>query len=752
MAKRRSKGTSRTTQLKWVLAVTGGVVLAFALLVWLVNLGLFGKLPTKEAIAAIRNEEATLILANDGTIIGKVFAQDRTNIRFQDIPKHLIHALVSTEDQRFYQHEGVDSRSYVRVFFRTFVGGDQSGGGGSTLSQQLVKNLYGRERHGPLTIPVNKIKEALVAARLEQVYDKNDVLTLYLNSVPFGEDMYGVEAAAQRYFGKPCARLKVEEAAVLVGMLKANTSYNPRLNPDRSRERRNVVLKLMGDRGHLTRPEVDSLQALPLTLNYRGRDALDLYGYFTDRVAREARTLLTDLAKRTGGRYDIEKDGLRIHTTLDPALQHMALEGLRTQLAAMQPRLDSELKARKARKAWEKAMGRRGDAAWKRNDKAVRDVFTWDDAAPDTMAYRDSLWHYHTLLNGALYMMEPASGRVRAYIGGDHHRYLPLDLVTTHRQVASTIKPVIYAAALEEGMDPCTWLGNVERTYDDLEGWRPQNFDGASGGEVAMWYALANSLNLPTVDLYFRTGERPVTRTLNALGLPGKAARNPAVALGAADISLEEIARAYGAFAAGGRRVTPVLIERITDASGKVLYRTKGGGGRQAISERTALLVNAMLQRAVGQGTGTALRSRFGVTMPVAGKTGIAQDYRDAWFVGYTPGLVVGAWVGARDPAVHFHSKLGSGSSLALPLVGPVLAGIQRSPDLRRKYARAFPALEEDSLLFDCPPTRDPSPLEQVIDDVFGPEDDRRDRKAKAPKDTARKENLFERLFKRKER
>jgi penicillin-binding protein 1A len=266
-----------------------------------------------------------------------------------------------------------------------------------------------------------------------------------------------------------------------------------------------------------------------------------------------------------------------------------------------------------------------------------------------------------------------------------------------------------------------------------------------------MWYALANSLNLPTVDLYFRTGERPVTRTLNALGLPGKAARNPAVALGAADISLEEIVRAYGAFAAGGRRVTPVLIERITDATGKVLYRSKGGGGRQAISERTADLVNAMLQRAVGQGTGTALRSRFGVTMPVAGKTGTAQDYRDAWFVGYTPGLVVGAWVGARDPAVHFHSKLGSGSSLALPLVGPVLAGIQRSPDLRRKYARSFPAPEEDSLLFDCPPTRDPSRLEQVIDEVFGPKDGK-DRKPKAPRDTARKENLFQRLFKRKDR
>jgi penicillin-binding protein 1A len=726
-------------------------VLALALLVWLVNLGLFGKLPTKEEIAAIRNEEATLILANDGTIIGKVFAEDRTNIRFQDIPKHLIHALVSTEDQRFYQHEGVDSRSYVRVFFRTIVGGDQGGGGGSTLSQQLVKNLYGRERHGPLTIPVNKIKEALVAARLEQVYDKNDVLTLYLNSVPFGEDMYGVEAAAQRYFGKPCARLKVEEAAVLVGMLKANTSYNPRLNPDRSRERRNVVLKLMGDRGHLTRADVDSLQALPLALNYRGRDALDLYGYFTDRVAREARTLLTDLAKRTGGSYDIEKDGLRIHTTLDPTLQHLAQEALRDQLAAMQPKLNKELAARKARAAWEKRMAKRAKAEWKRNTTAVRDVFTWDDAEPSAMSYRDSLWHYHTLLNGSVLMMEPGSGRVRAYIGGDHHRYLPLDLVTTHRQVASTIKPVIYAAALEEGMDPCTWLSNEERTYADLDGWRPQNFDGTSGGEVSMWHALANSMNLPTVDLYFRTGEKAVARTMSALGLPARNATNPSVALGAADISLQEIVRVYGAFAARGRRVEPLFIERITDATGKELYKAKVKGGRQAIDERTAGMVNGMLRRAIDSGTGTALRTRYGVNAAVAGKTGTAQDYRDAWFVGYTPGLVIGSWVGARDPSVHFGSKLGTGSQLALPLVGPVFAGIERSPELRRKYLRGFERLEDDSLLFGCAGTRDPSAVQQLINDVFGPNDGK-ERKPKAPKDTTRRENILDRLFKRKER
>jgi len=746
--KKKSSSTSRGAVIKWSLIVLGALVLLLGLLIWMVNLGVFGKLPTKDEIAAIRNEEATLILAADGTIIGKVFAEDRTNIRYDEIPKHLIDALVSTEDQRFYQHEGVDSRSYVRVFFRTILGGDQGGGGGSTLSQQLVKNLYGRERHGVLTIPVNKIKEALVAARLEQVYDKQDVLALYLNSVPFGEDLFGVEAAARRFFNKPASRLKVEEAAVLVGMLKANTSYNPRLNPERSRERRNVVLQLMASRGHLTIAQRDSLQALPLAIDYRGRDALDLYGYFTERVGREARRILADLAKKTGGTYDIEKDGLRIHTTLDPALQHLAQEAMHDHLALMQPKLDRELKGRKARTAWEKRMTKKASAAWKKNGTGVRDVFTWDDAAPREMSYRDSLWHYHTLLNGAVCMMEPSSGRVRAWVGGDHHRYLPLDLVNTHRPIASTIKPILYAAALEEGMDPCTYLKNEEKVYTELQDWHPRNFEGTSGGEVAMWYALAHSMNLPTVDLYFRTGERPLARVMNALGLPGKAASKPAVALGAADISLQEIVRAYGAFATRGRRVDPMLIERITDADGKVLYKAKGSGGRQAIDERTAGMITTMLQGAVNSGTGTALRSKYGVTAPVAGKTGTSQDYSDAWFVGYTPGLVIGSWVGARDPSVHFNSALGTGSQLALPLVGPVFRGIERSPELRRKYLRSFDWIEPDSMLTDCAPLRDPSALQQVIDDVFGP----KKATGPAPRDTARKENIFQRIFGKKDR
>lgn len=710
------------------------------LLVILVQNGVFGKLPSKEELAALRNEEATLILSREGAVIGKVFAKDRTNVHYKDIPAHVVDALVSTEDKRFFEHQGVDAFSYVRVFFRTLLGGDRSAGGGSTISQQLIKNLYGRERYGPLTIPVNKIKEALVAQRLEQVYRKEDVVALYLNSVPFGENIYGIEAASERFFSKGVKKLKVEEAAVLIGMLKANTSYNPRLHPEAAKGRRNQVLALMAGNGKLSAGRRDSLQALPLRIRYAGLDALDAYGYFDARVETEARRILVELGRKKGRAWDVEKDGLRIHTTLDTALQQAALRATARQLAAMQPKLDRELRGRNARKAWEKAMGKRANAAWKRNEHAVRSVFTWDDSPPDSISYRDSLWHYHSMLQAAFLMMDPLTGKVRAYSGGNDFRALPFDQVESHRPIASTIKPVIYAAALRKGLEPCTYLNNEQKTYPDYEGWSPQNFDKDTiGGQVALWYALAHSMNIPTVDLYFRTGADGIREVFQALGLPTGGVGNPALALGAADISLKEIVRAYAAFANGGLVRDPQLIEKITDAQGKVIWQGKPAAARRALDETVTTTITALLRRAVDQGTGVGIRSRFGVRADLAGKTGTSQDYSDAWFVAYTPELVAGTWVGARDPEVHFHSALGTGSQLALPIIGGTLAEVERSSVLRDRYIKPFPA---DSMAMDCDPRRSADPLERLIEGIFGKKETKADTAEKK-----QKEGFFRRLF-----
>lgn len=732
--------------MKIILISTAVVLIAFFVLMQMVRSGFFGVLPTEEELVAIRHEQATLVLDRDGELIGKLFAEDRTSVKYTDLPAHLINALVSTEDARFFSHEGVDGRSYIRVFFKTLLGQDRAGGGGSTISQQIIKNLYGRDRHGVLTIPVNKMKEALVAQRLERMLSKEDVLVLYFNSVPFGENTYGIEAAAQRFFGKAAKRLNVQESAVLVGMLKANTTYNPRLHPQASKGRRDQVFEQMEKRGHLSQTQVDSLKALPLQLNYTGGDALDLYGYFVHQVASEARTILKDLGKKNGTTYNIEKDGLRITTTLDADLQRMAHMAVHQHLTLMQPKLDQELRASKARQGWEKRMQRKGARKWKLNAKNIYEVYDHDARKLDTLSYRDSLWHYHKLLNGAVLMMEPSSGAVRAWVGGNDHRYLPYDLVNARRPIASTIKPIVYAAALERGLTPCTYLDNDKKSYAEFEGWAPDNFDRDTvGGQVAMWYALAKSMNRPTVDLYFRTGADTVRSTMKALGLPTRDVGNPSMALGATDIALKEIVPAFGAFAMRGKVVKPQLIVSITNAQGKVLYKAKKPASRQAISANTAADINAMLQRAIDQGTGTSLRSRYGVTSRFAGKTGTSQNYGDAWFVAYTPGLVVGTWVGAFDNDIHFRSALGTGGQLALPIAGRVLKQIEQAPELRQRYIRSFEDPIDHEPDLNCDAGRASGVLERLIDDVFGG-------KGKNRTDTtdAERRNVFDKLFKKK--
>lgn len=757
MAAKKSKKSSKGAAFLWkalFLLLAMAFVSVFTLIT-LVRKNFFGKLPTKEELAELRNEEATLILSANGAVIGKVFAKNRTNVQYKDLPDHLVDALVSTEDQRFFEHSGVDAFSYVRVFFRTIVARDRSGGGGSTISQQLIKNLYGREHHGLLTTPVNKVKEALVAQRLEEVYNKEDIITLYLNSVPFGENVYGVEAAAERYFSRPATKLKVEEGAVLIGMLKANTGYNPRLHPEASKGRRDQVLALMAGNGKITGTQRDSLQALPLKLRYAGAAAFDAYGYFDARVEAQARTILEQLGRKNGKPYDIEKDGLRIHTTLDTALQQAALRAVRKQLATMQPLLDKELKARGTRKTWEKAMGRKAGADWKKDQRAVRGLFTWDDAPPDSISYRDSLWHYHRMLQAAFLMIDPATGKVRAYSGGNDFRTLPYDQVQARRPVASTIKPLIYAAALRKGLGPCTYLNNEMKTYPEYDGWAPENFDKDTiGGEVAMWYALAHSMNIPTVDLYFRTGVDTIRDTFRALGLPTERVDKPALSLGAADISLQELVRAYSAFANEGRLRDLQLIEKITDAKGKVIHQGKMAPARRALEPAVAETITAMLQRAVDKGTGTAMRTRFGVRSDLAGKTGTSQDFADAWFVAYSPGIVAATWVGARDPAVHFNSGNGTGSRLALPIIGGTFAEVERNQGLRGKYLRPFPS-PTDTIHMDCAPRRAANLLDRLMDAVFRPggntEEERTNEQGERPGERRKEDGLFRKLFPKKQ-
>lgn len=674
---------------------------AFILLVWL---GAFGPLPSYQILRAIHNEEASLVYAVDGEIIGKIYAENRTNITLDEVPEHLVNALIATEDKRFFAHDGLDTRSYLRVFFRSIMLGERSSGGGSTLTQQLAKNLYGRTNLGFLSLPVSKVKEAMIATRIEKIYSKEELILLYLNSVPFGENTFGVESASHRFFNKAARDLKIEESAVLIGMLKANTYFNPRLNPGNATARRNLVLSLMTNEQYLSAQQNDSLQLLPLQLNYENIELESPAGYFVYQVKKQARQLLNALNETNGHNIQLEKDGLRIYTTLNLQIQKLINQAVREHLQQMQPLLDAELKSIKARERWINQLQR--DSLFSEQDFQARSVelYTHDGYQTDSIDRTDSLWHYYKMLHAAVLVTHPKSGEVLGWSGGNNFRVLPFDLVLAHRQIASTFKPVLYAAALENGFTPCSYLENEARVYEAYNNWEPQNFDHSSTPDslVALWYALAHSMNLPSVDLYQKIPGSQLENLCYRLGLPTLPDSSPSLALGTLDVSLSEIVRAYGAFANRGIMNDLVLIRKITDASGKILYENLNSSPGKVISTQTADQITAILQRAINEGTGTKIRSTYDIKGEIAGKTGTAHNYSDAWFVAYTPELVIGTRVGASRPDIRFKSALGTGASLALPIAGKILKGIENEQQLAQKYLVPFALTDSIQNTLNC--------------------------------------------------
>ncbi len=702
----RLKNHSIRKYLKYLVIVIASGLLLCVPFFFAVYSGFFGQLPDKASLAAIKNEEASQVISSDNMIIGKFFAENRTNILWNEVPKHLKNALIATEDKRYFTHKGYDIQSYFRVLFKSLLWGDSKGGGGSTLTQQLIKNLYGRHHDfGFLSLPVTKIKEIIIAARIEDVFNKDELLLLYLNSVPFGEDVYGVEAASQRYFNKPASKLRVEESAVLVGLLRSNKYFNPRLYPKNSIERRNTVLSLMQKEKYLTTEVADSLQRLPLNLNYENLTLEAPAGYFVYQVKKRTEEILSKLRNNDGDEYNLEKDGLRIYTTLNMQIQRMTLEGIRKHLQGMQKELDKEL-SYSFKKRWYNKQTKQIEDREELKKKDV-EVFDWEGVETARMNKIDSLWHYYKMLNASVLITNPKNGAVITWIGGNDYRKLPFDMVLSHRQIASTFKPILYATALEGGdFKPDTYLDNTQKIYSEYENWEPQNFDHkfTKDSTVALWYALANSINLPTVDLYFKVGREKLLNTCKKLHFPRTKDDSPSISIGTLDVSLFEIVRAYGAFANQGQITEPVMITKITDAKGKVLYKRKSAEFEQVFSPETSEMITAILQRAINQGTGTRLRNQYGIRSDLAGKTGTAQNYSNAWFIAYTPDLVVGTWVGASTPEVHFFGSTGSGSSLALPIAGHVLRGIENNSELRRRYLTPFLIPQSTYEMLECEP------------------------------------------------
>lgn len=710
---------------RFILLVLAALFLVKGAFVFSVYLGAWGSIPGGEELRQVRNATATLVLSSEEELIGKYFSENRTNIDSHQLPEHLSAALVATEDRRFHSHRGFDTRSFIRVLLKNVLFNDRGAGGGSTISQQLAKNLFGRADHGTPGIFVNKTREIIIARRIENTLSKEEILLLYLNTVPFGENLYGVESAANRFFSKATGQLRIEESAVLVGMLKANTSYNPRLFPDRSRSRRNTVLYLMMQQGFIGAEEADSLASLPLEINYSVIGAGSNLGYFLDHVKSEARGILIDYADTTGEILDLDSDGLTIGTTLNMKLQEFAYESFREHLSVMQDLLDAQYRTAAGSRQFdgiaERELRKAGIEA-RVDDVRLMRVFDWDGPYMDSLSVADSLRHALGLLHAGLLAIDPHSGAIEAYAGGIDYISNPYNQITARRQLASAFKPILFAAALEDGIEPCTYLDNDSLIITDYPGYSPANHDRSLGGRWSMAGALSYSMNIPAFNLFLLTGYESVASLWKDMGFSRSLQNLPSLAMGTAEASIWEVASAYSAFANGGYAREPYTIEYIADADGRIIYN-RGDSAEdhsgKVISDETGMIIRHMLEMAVNKGTASAIRTRFGVQLPVAAKTGTSQNYSDAWLASFGPGLVMVSRVGASIPAVGFdHGHYGSASALALPIVGITLGKMQGDPGISERYfADGFPALPAHiAAMIDCPDHIERRRIERFFD------------------------------------
>lgn len=696
---------------KWTALILGVLLLVplifFALVYW----GAFGKVYTGAELKSFQNYEASEVYSADNRLLGSYYLENRSNLAYKNLPPFILGALVATEDARFYEHNGVDMRGLLRVFFKTLLLREKNAGGGSTIAQQLAKNLLKRQDHGIFTMPVNKIKEAIHAVRFHKVYSQQEILALYLNTVSVGEDTYGFQNAARRFYSTTCDSLKIEEAAVLVGMLKSPTRFNPRVHPDLAFGRRNVVLDNMAMRNYITPQTADSLKKIPLTIKYnRQGPAGTLAPYFVAQLEPLVNKLLDSVRDEKGNKYNLYTDGLKIHTTLDGEMQGYALKAVRKHMSQLQSEFDrlwgktdpwgsqsSFLQTMVHNSPFYKSLEAAGVKEPFIKQALVEpkqtELFDWKGGHSTWCSAVDSIRYCQRLLQTGFLAMDPFTGDVKVWIGGDDYSYFAYDHVRAKRQVGSTFKPIVYATALEEGMSPCDYVKNEQKIYDQYNGWSPANAEGKYGGKYSLKGALSMSINVVSVEVILRTGIDKVVNTARKLGIESEIPAVPAIALGVADLSLLEMVRAYCSFANGGLKKEAVFITRIEDRNGKVLYKAPGNRKEKRVfTAQTAYYMTQMLAGVVNEGTGSSLRSTYHFNENLAGKTGTTQNQADGWFIGFSPGIVAGAWVGGESPSVHFSSILyGQGAHMALPEWALFMQGCKSSKRLKKYLKGNFP-------------------------------------------------------------
>jgi penicillin-binding protein 1A len=685
-----------------------GVLLLFFLFA---SWGLFGSMPSFVDLENPDSNLATEIISSDGVILGKYFEKNRSQLKYADLPKNLVDALVATEDERFYEHSGIDGRGTLRAIITL-----GTNGGASTLTQQLAKQLFHGE--GSKFLPfriVQKIKEWIIAIRLERQYTKNEILAMYCNVYDFGNYSVGVSSAAQTYFSKAAKDLTIDESAILVGMFKNSGLYNPVKNPQGVKNRRNVVLLQMEKGGIITKNQKLKLQTLPISLHFKLESHREgTATYFREYLRDYMKKWAEKNKKADGSDYNIYKDGLKIYTTIDSRMQLHAEEAVAKHMQNLQEQFFSEAKTNKnapfvniSDAETQRIINQSMKASYRwivmaEMDKSEEEikasftkktkmtVFTWKGERDTIMTPLDSIRYYKHFLQSGLMSMEPQTGNIKAWVGGINYKYFQYDHVGQGaRQVGSTFKPFVYATAIEQiGMSPCdTVLDGPfmirKGRHHVTEDWEPRNSDNRYRGMVTLKQGLANSINTVSAKLIDKTGPEAVVELTHKLGVKSEIPVQPSIALGAVDITVEDMVAAYGTFANQGVYVKPQFISRIEDKSGVIIYEPIPES-HDVLNKDIAFAVIKLLEGVTESGSGARLRTSGGgsgdnrwtgypymFTNPIAGKTGTTQNQSDGWFMGMVPNLVTGVWVGCEDRSARFKSlTYGQGATAALPIWG----------------------------------------------------------------------------------
>lgn len=737
--------------------VFGSLVVIGILFFVLVYNGIIGYMPPVEELKNPRDRFASVVYSADGQEIGRYFKNtgNRVYADYDEISPYMVDALIATEDSRFMEHSGVDFRALMRVAFKTLLMGRKNAGGGSTITQQLAKQLYSPESNGLLSRAMQKPIEWMIAVKLERFYSKDEILKMYLNQFDFLYNAVGIKSAAHVYFGKEAKDLNIQEAAMLTGMVKNPSIYNPIRKPERTLERRNVVLEQMYKADMITKEELDSLKQLPLGINFHKVDhkeglapyfreeirqmlraskpergdypAWDYQGFKDDSIQWENNPLYGWIEKNPkpdGSKYDLYNDGLKIYTTIDSRMQRYAEEAVAEQLGGvLQPQFFREKRntkgapystnrteiseirvnhlIRNAMKQTDryrimKKAGVSEDEIKKVfNTPREMKVFSYAGDVDTVMTPLDSMLYNKHFLRTGFMAMDPINGYVKAYVGGPNFEYFQYDMVSQgKRQIGSTVKPFLYTYAMEEGLTPCDQFLNAQPVLTDENGkvWAPRNSGSGRIGEmVDLRWALTNSNNWISARLISQLSPAALVRTMHNFGITSRLDPVMSLCLGPADVSVKEMVGAYTAYANKGMRVDPVFVTAIADANGNIISEFTPKH-TEVISEKAYYRILSMLLNVVDGGTGNRLRrAPFNITAQMGGKTGTTNYNADGWFMGFTPQLVAGAWVGGEERFIHFNGMAyGQGAAMALPIYGKFMNKVYGDPSLPYSQSATF--------------------------------------------------------------